>query len=85
MSGILVSLLVGLIAGIIASWLMPGGASGWIMNIILGLLGGVVGHWVLGLLNISTGSGFWGSLITAVIGACILIALYNFIARKKKK
>lgn len=84
MTGILVSLLVGLVAGIIASWLMRGGASGWVMNIILGLLGGFVGNWVLGLLNISTGSGILGSIITSVIGACILIAVYNFFTRKKK-
>lgn len=81
---VIVALLVGLVAGIIASWLMPGGASGWIMNIILGLLGGFVGNWLFGLLDISVGSGIWGSLITAIIGACILIAIYNFFARKKK-
>lgn len=80
---ILVSLLVGLLAGVIASWLMPGGAKGWIMNIILGLLGGVVGGWVFSLLNIAAGNGFWGSLITAIVGACILIAIYNLLTKKK--
>lgn len=81
--GLIWSLVVGLIAGLIASWLMPGGANGCIWNTILGLIGGVVGGWVFSLLGISAGGGIWGQLVVAVIGAVILIAIYNAIARKK--
>lgn len=82
--GLLWSLLVGLLAGVIASWIMPGGANGCIWNTLLGLIGGLIGGWVFSLLGISSGGGFWGQLVVAVIGAVILIAIYNAITRRKK-
>lgn len=63
---------------------MPGGANGCIWNTVLGLLGGVVGGWVFSLLDVSAGTGVWGQLVVAVIGAVILIAIYNAITKRKK-
>jgi uncharacterized membrane protein YeaQ/YmgE (transglycosylase-associated protein family) len=83
--GLVWSLVVGLLAGLIASWIMPGGANGCIWNTVLGLVGGLVGGWVFSLFGISEGSGFWGQLVVAVVGAIILIAIYNAIAKKKGK
>lgn len=80
--GILTSLLVGLLAGTLASWLMPGGGRSWLINLILGLLGGIVGGWVFGLLDISTGSGAWGTLITSTVGAAILIWIGSLFKKK---
>ena len=82
--GLLWSLLICLAAGLIASWIMPGGANGCIWNTVLGLLGGVVGGWVFSLLDVSAGTGVWGQLVVAVIGAVILIAIYNAITKRKK-
>lgn len=82
--GLIYSLILGLIAGLLASWIMPGGAKGIIWNTILGLIGGVVGGWVFSLLGVAEGSGFWGQLVVAVIGAVILIAIYNAIAKRKR-
>lgn len=82
--GLLWSLLIGLAAGLIASWIMPGGANGCIWNTVLGLLGGVVGGWVFSLLDVSAGTGVWGQLVVAVIGAVILIAIYNAITKRKR-
>lgn len=81
--GILASLICGFLAGAIASWLMPGGKSGCIVNIILGLLGGVVGGWVFSLLEVSSSTGFWGTLVVSIIGACILLFIYNALFHKK--
>ena len=82
--GLIYSLILGLVAGLLASWIMPGGAKGIIWNTILGLIGGVVGGWVFSLLGVAEGSGFWGQLVVAVIGAIILIAIYNAIAKRKR-
>lgn len=82
--GLLSSLLIGLVAGLLASWIMPGGAKGCLWNTILGLAGGLVGGWVFSLLDISSGGGFWGRLVVSVVGAIILIAVYNALSRKKK-
>ena len=82
--GLIWSLIVGLLAGLLASWIMPGGAKGIVWNTILGLVGGVVGGWVFSLLGVAEGSGFWGQLVVAVIGAIILIAIYNAIAKRKR-
>ena len=69
--------------------LIIGGVSGWlagkimdskhnvIINIILGLVGGALGGWLGGLIGIGA-TGWIGSILISVIGACILI----WIARK---
>lgn len=80
--GLLGALLVGLMAGAIASWLMPGGGRNWITNLILGLLGGLLGGWLFTLLGVSTGDGFWGTLITSIVGACLLIWLGSLFKKK---
>ena len=82
--GLIYSLIIGLVAGLLASWIMPGGAKGIVWNTILGLVGGVVGGWVFSLIGVAEGSGFWGQLVVAVIGAIILIAIYNAIAKRKR-
>jgi uncharacterized membrane protein YeaQ/YmgE (transglycosylase-associated protein family) len=74
-------------------WFMTiilGGLAGWIAekimkadmgvfaNIIVGILGAVALNFVLGLAGISFG-GWIGQAIVAIVGACILIALYRAI------
>ena len=56
---------------------------GLIWNIIIGLLGGVVGGWLLGKIG-ATGS-FWsmwyGQIVSAVIGAVVLILVWRLIKK----
>jgi len=72
----LMSLLIFLALGAIAGWLagliMKGGGFGLVVNIIVGIVGAIIGGWVFGLLGISTDS-LIGSMITAVIGAVLLL------------
>ena len=75
--GIIMSIIIGGLAGWIAEKVMKFD-TGLIMNIVLGIVGAVVGNFLLGLLGIGLG-GFVGQLIVAVVGACILIALYRAI------
>lgn len=78
----LVAIIVGFLAGSIAAWLMPGGGNRWYVDIILGLLGGVVGGWIFSLLGVAAGSGFWGTLLVSIIGACILIWIGRLFTKK---
>lgn len=79
--GFLVWILVGLIAGWLASHVMKGGGYGVLVDIILGILGGVVGGWVFGLLGIWPGGGIIGAIIVAFVGAVILVGITRFLRK----
>ena len=83
--GILSWIIFGLIAGVLAKWLMPGDdPGGFIMTIILGIVGAFVGGYVGTLLGLGTVDGFdIRSFFIAVLGALILLAGYRFISGKK--
>ena len=70
-------IVLGLLAGWIAGLLMRGGGYGLIGDLILGILGAIVGGWLTGLLlGRDMVNGFnVESLIVAVIGAVILVAI----------
>lgn len=77
---ILITLLLGGIAGWLAS-LIVGGSGGVIRNVIVGLVGAVVGHFVLGWLGLRLGGPFVHSMIAAVLGGVIVIGLGRFLGR----
>jgi uncharacterized membrane protein YeaQ/YmgE (transglycosylase-associated protein family) len=72
-------LVVGLIAGFLASMVMRGGGYGIVGDIIIGLVGALVGGFLASLLGIGAG-GFIGTVIIAFIGACILIAILRAVS-----
>ena len=73
-------LLVGLIAGFLASRVMRGGGYGLIGDIVVGIIGAFIGGWLAGLLGLGA-SGLIGTIIVAFIGACILIAILHAVSR----
>ena len=67
------SIIIGALCGWIASMIMKTDAQmGAIANIIVGIIGGAIGSWVLNIANISL-SGFFGNLVTGILGSVILI------------
>ena len=81
MPGLLVAIIVGGIAGWLASLVMNRDASmGIIWNIVVGVIGGLIGGWLLGSL-INVGPEWLSYLITAFIGAVILLAIANLVQR----
>jgi uncharacterized membrane protein YeaQ/YmgE (transglycosylase-associated protein family) len=80
---IIITLILGAIAGWLGSQLFQGSGLGLIGNIIVGILGGFVGYWLFGLLHISLGGGWLGYILTAGIGACILLAILNLIIPRR--
>jgi uncharacterized membrane protein YeaQ/YmgE (transglycosylase-associated protein family) len=83
MQGVLISLILGAIAGWLGGQLYKGSGLGLIGNIVVGILGGFIGYWGLGKLGVSLGSGWVGYILTAAIGAIVLLALLNLIVKKK--
>jgi uncharacterized membrane protein YeaQ/YmgE (transglycosylase-associated protein family) len=72
-------LVVGLIAGFLASVVMRGGGYGVVGDIIVGIIGAFIGGWLISLLGVGAG-GLIGSIIVAFIGACILIAILRAVS-----
>ncbi|SDH22452.1 Uncharacterized membrane protein YeaQ/YmgE, transglycosylase-associated protein family [Pseudomonas flavescens] len=81
--GIIGTILIGLIVGLIARFLKPGDDSmGWIMTILLGIGGSIAatyGGQALGIYRAGEGAGFIG----AVVGAIILLVIYGLITKKR--
>lgn len=78
-------IVLGLIAGLLAKFIMPGDdPGGLIVTIIIGMAGGVIGGFVGNLIGFGGVSGFnIGSIVLAVVGAIILLIGYRMIAKKK--
>jgi uncharacterized membrane protein YeaQ/YmgE (transglycosylase-associated protein family) len=77
--GLIAWLVVGLIAGFLAGKVMKGSGYGIIGDIIIGLIGAFIGGALFGSL-VDAQYAFLGSIVVAVLGACILIALVRFVA-----
>jgi uncharacterized membrane protein YeaQ/YmgE (transglycosylase-associated protein family) len=73
-------IIVGLIAGALAKFIMPGDdPGGFIITILLGIAGAIVGGFLASLIGIGGGGFIWTTLI-ATIGAIILLAIYRAVA-----
>ena len=82
--GLISWVVVGLIAGLLARWIMPGSEpGGLILTAILGMAGASIGGFLVGLLGGTGATGFnvW-SIVVATFGAIVLLFLYNLIARR---
>ena len=77
--GIIAWVVLGLIAGALAKWIMPGKQPGGIlMTIVLGIVGAFVGGFLGSLLGFGSVTGFdWRSLLLAVVGAVIVLWGYG--------
>jgi uncharacterized membrane protein YeaQ/YmgE (transglycosylase-associated protein family) len=78
---LLVILFIGAVAGWLAGVIMKGGGFGLLGDIVVGIIGAFVGYFVLGKLGISLGVGWIGSIVTAMIGAIIVLALVRLLRR----
>lgn len=74
-------LVVGAISGFVASELM-GTREGLVMMVVLGIVGAIVGGWVAAdVLKIADVTGInLTSIVVAVVGAIIVIAVYQSLA-----
>jgi uncharacterized membrane protein YeaQ/YmgE (transglycosylase-associated protein family) len=75
---IIVWLVVGLITGWLAARVLKGGGYGLVGDIIVGLIGAVIGGLLFGLL-VTREAGVWGSMVAAISGAWVLLAMFRFL------
>lgn len=80
---LLIGILIGAIAGWLAGKIMRSKSGGLFLFIILGIVGAYVGNWLFNALDITVKSTFLGSLVTATIGAIVLIVAGRILFRKK--
>lgn len=78
-------------------WIVIGGVAGWLArrilkkpapfgvpgDIVVGIIGGIIGGYLLGLLGASGGGGIFVSLLTALVGAVVLLWLIGLIVKPK--
>jgi uncharacterized membrane protein YeaQ/YmgE (transglycosylase-associated protein family) len=77
--GWLVWIIVGLVAGFLASQVVKGGGYGLIGDLIVGLIGAVIGGFIVGFF-VQGSVGLLGSIIVAFIGAVILLFILRQVA-----
>lgn len=76
--GLILFLIVGLIAGFIARWLVPGpDTMGWLGTMILGVIGSFVGGTLAALLFGGTLDVTPAGLIGSVVGAIIVLLIWR--------
>jgi uncharacterized membrane protein YeaQ/YmgE (transglycosylase-associated protein family) len=74
-------IVIGLIAGAIASRVVAGRGFGCLADIVVGVAGALIGGFLLSTLFGASGTvGFWGSLIVAFIGAAALLAVLKLVS-----
>jgi uncharacterized membrane protein YeaQ/YmgE (transglycosylase-associated protein family) len=82
--GILSWIVLGLVAGALAKWLMPGDdPGGWLVTILLGIAGAFVGGYLGSQIGVGvTGGGInLASIGTATAGAFVLLFVYRLIKK----
>ncbi len=83
MSGesLLIILLVGAIAGWLAGQIVRGFGFGLIADIGIGVIGALIGNWMLPRLGVHVGTGLLSSIVTATLGAVVLLLVVGLVRR----
>ncbi|GJE18078.1 GlsB/YeaQ/YmgE family stress response membrane protein [Methylobacterium marchantiae] len=83
--GIIWTIIIGFVAGVIAKFIMPGSSnepSGFIMTTLLGIAGAVLMTF-LGQLTGWYGPNDGARWIASIIGACLVLAIWGFIQNRR--
>ena len=81
LDSIVVWIIVGGIAGLLAEWLIGGIHTGCIGTVIVGIIGAFIGGWLFSVLHISIGTGIINEIITAFAGAAVLVLVIKVLRR----
>ena len=80
---ILAWLIVGLVAGVLASMVMGGTGYGLIGDIIVGIVGAFLGGWIFSALGVASPlGGLACTILVAFIGAVVLLFLIHLLRRR---
>ena len=78
---ILIWIIVGAVAGLLAQSMVGGARGGLGTAILIGILGAFIGGWRFSALGIAIGAGILGTIITAFIGAVLLLLIVRGVRR----
>ena len=83
--GIISWIILGLIAGFIGSKIVDKQGQGFWLNIALGIVGALVGGFIFELIGSTgvTGLNIW-SMIVAIIGAVVVLLVYNAVTGRRQ-
>ena len=84
MSGIIGTLVIGALAGWLATQFMGRRGFGLLGNIIVGIVGGVLGGLLFGILGFAP-TNLLGRLISGTIGAMLLLAIIGACKERKRR
>jgi uncharacterized membrane protein YeaQ/YmgE (transglycosylase-associated protein family) len=75
-------IILGLIAGFIASKIVNKEGEGFILDVVLGIIGAVVGGWLFAFFGIGgvTGLNLY-SILVAIVGAIVVLVVYHAVRR----
>lgn len=77
-------IILGLIAGFIASKIVNKAGEGFILDIVLGIVGAIVGGFIFSLFGANGVTGFnLYSMIVAIIGAIVVLVIYHALFGRK--
>lgn len=83
--GIISWIFLGLVAGALAKFIMPGkDPGGFFVTILIGILGGVVGGFLGTFIGLGKIESFdLGGILIATIGAILLLIVYRIVRKKQ--
>lgn len=83
LTALLITLIIGAIAGWLAGLIVKGHGEGLLMNIVIGILGAVIAGWLFPMLGLgmSASAPILGTIIFATLGAVILLVVLRLVER----
>ncbi|MFN4257283.1 MAG: GlsB/YeaQ/YmgE family stress response membrane protein [Saprospiraceae bacterium] len=82
MEHLIYTLIIGAACGWLAGFIRQGFGFGLLGNIVIGILGSFIGSWLFAQLGVTIGSGLTSHIITAVIGALVLLFVIGLVRGK---
>ena len=84
LQNLIVFLLVGVVAGFLAGRILKGSGFGALGNLIIGVIGAILGGVLFALLGLRSNN-ILGDIVTATIGAIVLIFLLSLVGAGKRR
>ena len=81
--GLIITILIGAVAGWLAGLILKGKGMGFIINAIVGIIGAFVGNYLFTLIGFSVGSGLLGAIFTSTSGAVVLLVIVGILRKSQ--
>ena len=81
LTALLVTLIIGAVAGWLAGLIVKGYGFGIIGNIVVGIIGALIATWLFPRLGVRIGGGLVSAIISATLGSVILLFIIGLVRR----